>query len=239
MASSSKQAVRFFYGLQPCWLSSDRLYRIYVSDKILAGAYIAGQFHDERSAALQLQQAAIFFRPFVRRCLARRQEREALYDSCDPLSPQLLEQDQRNFQIERWDVTRTHLRRKRSLWTPFNDGVVEVTRFDGSTRRFILIGEQRADDVLDLMKTFDPGIEVSGKSNPLRTPKPPTPEARQRLFVIMALMFLAFAGFFGYAGWRLDPKHLPLAAANVLLALWCLVSAWRQRQERPPPEGTA
>ena len=235
---SSRQTSRFFQGLQPCWLSSDRLYRIYVSDKLLSGAYIAGQFYDERSAYLQLQQAAIFFRPFIRRCLARRQEREALYDSSDPLSPQLFEQDSRNFQIDRSEVARTHLRRRRSLWTPFNAGVLEVTLFDGSVRRFILVGEQQADEVLDLLRKFDPGIEESGKSKPIKTPKPPTPEARRRLFFFLAFMFLVYAAFFTYAGLMLNPRQLPLAVVNVLVALWCLVSAWRQRRERPPTQGT-
>ena len=142
----------------------DRFYRIYVSDKLLAGAYVAGQFYDERSARLQLQQAALFFGPFVRRCLIRRQEREAFYDSSDPFSPPFLEHDQRNFQIERMVVARTRLRRRRSLWTPINAGVLELELLDGSIRRFILAGEQHADDVLELLRTFDPWIEVSGKA---------------------------------------------------------------------------
>jgi hypothetical protein len=238
MASNSMRVLGFFEGLQPCWLSSDRVYRIYVSDKLLSGAYIAGQFFDERSAYLQLQLAAVFFRRFVRRCLARRQEREALYDSSDPLSPQLLEQDPRNFQIDRSEVARTRLRRNRSLWTPFNAGVVEVTLFDGSIRRLILVGEQQADEVLDLLRKFDPGIEESGKSKPIEIPKPPTLEARGRLFISLALMFLGYAGFFAYAGLGLNPRLLVLAVVNLLGALWCLVSAWRQRRDRPPTEGT-
>src|SRR5262249_50669798 len=125
MTDAGLQPERFFYGLQRRWLSSDRLYRVYVCDKMLAGAYIAGQLYDEQSAALQLQQLALFLRPLVWRRLEQRRERETLYDSVDPFGPSLLGHDQRNFQIVRSDVARTRFRRNRSLWCPFNVGRVE------------------------------------------------------------------------------------------------------------------
>jgi len=43
-----------FDGLDPRWLKSDRVYRIYVTPDLLRGGYIAGQFYDEQSAAIQL-----------------------------------------------------------------------------------------------------------------------------------------------------------------------------------------
>jgi hypothetical protein len=152
---------RFFYGLQPRWLSWDRLYRVYVCDRMLAGAYVAGQFYDEPSAAIQLQLLGLFLRPLVRRWLAQRQEREAMYDVADPFDPSLLNYDRRNFQVPRSEVTRTRFRRNRSLWTAFNVGVVELELVDSTRMRFLLVGDQQPDEVLDLMREFDPDIEVS------------------------------------------------------------------------------
>ena len=125
MTDDKEQPTPFFYGLQPRWLSWDRLYRIYVSDKMIAGAYVAGQIYDEQSAAVQLQQAMLFLRPIVRRRLAQRCERETLYDAHDPFGPSFVGHDARNFQILRSDVAQVRFRRNRSLWTRFNVGKEE------------------------------------------------------------------------------------------------------------------
>jgi hypothetical protein len=201
---------------------------------MLAGAYLAGQFHDEASASRQTRPAALFFRPIINRCLARRREREEHYDASEPFSPTLLESDPRNFQIGRLDVTRTEFRRGRSLWTPFNVGVVELSLFDGSKRRFILVGEQEADDVLNLLRMFDPGIQVTGKARPVRRPpEPMTPAQLRRALIVGVLVLLGFAGFFLYAGMSGRANaglNLTLAAVNLLVALKCL---WSELRKRP------
>jgi hypothetical protein len=242
MAVDTVQALGFFNGLQPRALRADRLFRIYVSPKMLAGAYLAGQIYDEQSAALQLQSAGLFLYPLVRRWLARRREREALYDTLNPFSPLFLEQDARNFHIPRSEVARTHLRRNRSLWTAFNVGKVEVEFLDGSVRRFILVGYQQVEEIFSLMKTFDPDIEATGKSKSLPQPKGLAPAQRQLLLVLMGLMLLGFAIFFGYAWWGgrgNAPKLLPLAIVNSLAAIWCFLMAWRTGRNKPRPGGEA
>lgn len=228
MTKSEKRSARFFYGLQPRWLSWDCLYRVYVCDTMLAGAYVAGQLYDEQSAAIQLQQIALFLRPLVRHRLAQRQQREALYDSVDPFGPSLLDHDQRNFQIPRSDVTRTRFRRNRSLWAGFNVGTVQLELLDGKTLQFILVGNQQSDEVLRMMQEFDPAIEVTGKPKSQPRPKPISPAGRRFYFALLSVLLLGFGALFGYvamAGLAPNPSHLLLATVNILVGVWCLVKA--------------
>jgi hypothetical protein len=238
VTDAGRQPDAFFYGLQPRWLSGDRLYRVYVSDKMLVGAYVAGPLYDEQSAALQLQQLGPFLRPLVRRRLAQRLERETLYDSLDPFAQSLLDFDPLNFQVLRSDIARTRFRRNRSLWTRYNVGVVELELLDGTTRRLILVGDQQPDDVLRLMQAFDAAIEITGKPNPLPRPKPMSPAGQRFLFVLLAGLLIGFAALFSYvavAGVAHNPTLLPVAVVNVLAAGWCLVQAWRVPNNRPKP----
>jgi hypothetical protein len=172
MTDGGRPIERFFYGFQPHWFSRDRLYRIYASDKMLAGAFIAGQLYDEQSAVIALQQSWLFLRTLVRRRLAKRREREALYDAVDPFSPSLLDLDERNFQLQRRDVAWTRLHTNRSWWTPINAGVVEIALLDGTKPRFVLVGDQDQGDVLRSMEGFDSAIEVTGNSNLESPPNP-------------------------------------------------------------------
>jgi hypothetical protein len=54
------QALGSFYGLQACWFRPDRLFKIYVSTDVLAGAYVAGQLYDG-AAAQHSRQALPYF----------------------------------------------------------------------------------------------------------------------------------------------------------------------------------
>lgn len=236
MSDTSPPPVRYFYGLQPRWLRWDRLYRVYAGGGMLAGAYVAGQVYDGPSAAAQLQQVGPLVRPLVRRRFARRRQREALYDSVSPFGPELLAHDPRNFQLPRADVARTRFRRNRSLWTPFNVGSVEFHLGDGRRWRFILVGDQDPDAVLDLVRGFDPAVEVTGTANPRRRPRPLSPAGRRRLHAVLAVWLLGAAALFGWAAWAgvgANPLHLPLAVANAVLGVWSLVTACR------PPRGRA
>jgi hypothetical protein len=239
MIDGEDQSARFFYGLQPRWLTWDRLYRVYVSDQMIAGAYIAGDLYDEQAAALKLQQLHLFLRLLVRRLLAQRREREARYDDLDPFAPSLLDHDPRNFQLSRSDVTRTRFRRNRSLWAAYNVGVVELELLDGTTRRLILVGDQEPEAVLELMRRFDPAIEVTGKPNPLPRPQPMSPAGKRLYFLLVAAALFGFGALFGYAGLAgVAPNlpFLPLAAINVLLGGWWLVRAWRAAKQPQEPE---
>ncbi len=241
MTDEGKQLACFFYGLQSNWWW-DRLYRIYVSDKMLAGAYIAGQIYDEQSAAIQLQKADLFFRPLVRRWLAQRQEREALYDAVDPFSRLLLHHDLRNFQIWRSDVARTRFRRNPSLWTLCgNVGAVELKLRDGKTWLFILVGDQQPDEILRIMQRFDAAIEAAGKPNPRPRPKPMSLRGKRFYLVMLAVWLLGCGILFGSiagTGLAANPIHWPLAVANVLGSVWCLVKAWNISPSQPETSAT-
>jgi hypothetical protein len=231
MTDAAGPSESFFYGLRPRWWSWDRFYRIYVGDRTIAGAYVAGQFYDHVSAAVQLQQLRGLAQPFVRKLMTRRRDREVRYDCIDPFGPSLLDQDPRNFQWQRSDVVRTRFRRNRSRWTPFNVGSVEFDLRDGTSRRFILAGDQPPDRILDLIRRFDPDVEVLGKPNPL-----PGPHAIPRAHV-RAYLFVMAAGFLGVGAVleilahsalkaeRADlmPAAIPLIGFGTLF----LIRAWR------------
>jgi hypothetical protein len=53
------------YALRPRWLGTDRFYKIFVTRSMLCGARVAGQFHNEESAATQLVAPAELFGPVM------------------------------------------------------------------------------------------------------------------------------------------------------------------------------
>jgi hypothetical protein len=217
----------FFYGLQPFFWSRDRLYRLYVSDTMLAGAWIAGQIYDRQTARIQLQQLHILLFPLVRRWLARRNEQEKLYDSIDPFGPELLEVDKRNFQIRRSNVAWTRLRRNRSLHTTFNVGVFELGFSGTGKMRLILVGDQNPDSVLEMLRRFDPTIEVTGKPAP-RLIQTFSPRQIRLRYVVMAALLLVsgfVVGYCAFSGVVAGQKYWPLATLNVLVGGWCLAKA--------------
>jgi hypothetical protein len=239
MSTGDMPRLRFFYGLQPRWFKWDRLYRIYISDRMLAGAYVAGQFYDEHSAALQLQQMGPILSPLVQSRLAQRRERETLYDSVEPFGNAFLQQDERNFQISRSEVVRTRFRRNRSYWTPFNVGVLELELLDGKKHRFILVGDQQPDEILMMVQRFDPLIDVTGKPNPRPYPKAMSPAVKRRNLAVIGILLMCFAGLFGYLGIVgidgnvANPIHLPMAVVNGLAGLWTFMRAWKMRRSQP------
>lgn len=229
-----KDSIPFFYGMQPLWTRVDRLYRIYVSDRALAGAYIGGQVYDETTASLTFQQFTPLLSGWIRKILDRRRERESLYDSIDPFSTRFLDIDPRNFWIAREDVIRTRLKRTRTLWSPINSGVVEIEMIDGRVRRFILIGELENDDILELMKRFDPSIEAYGRKKPL--PRPISKPIRSNRFVygIFAGVFLCFGlifTVFAIVGPVKKPRLIATAILNAIAGTYCLAQSLRPRDE--------
>jgi hypothetical protein len=155
-----------FYALQPRWLGPDRLFKVFVSPRRLAFAYVAGQVYDRRSA-LQLQQLNLLLFPLVRRWLRRRDEREQRYSADNVFGPGFLRSDERNFYVEQRAVSGVRIDWRRSLWAPVNAGSVTIARRDASERRFILVGDQVPDDVLAALRMFWPDVETT------RTPRPP------------------------------------------------------------------
>jgi hypothetical protein len=229
MTEHAVQPNGFFYGLQPHWLSPDRLYRIYIGDRIIAGAYVAGQFYDHQSATVQLQQLGWILRPMIRRLMARRQDREACYDALDPFDPSFLDHDPRNFHFMRTDIARTRFRRNRSYWTPFNVGVVEFELLDGMNRRFILAGDQQPESVLEIMRRVDPAVEVSGKPNPRPRPRSVSLAQQPVGLTLAGILLIGLAAVFtcgAAAGLVPGGTYLMCAALYLLLGGLCLVRAW-------------
>ena len=142
----------------------------------------------------------------------------------------LLELDDRNFQVRRSGVSWTRLRRNRSLHVAFNAGVFELGLATAEKMRFILVGGQEPDRVLELLRRFDPAIEVTGKPNPLPCPKKLSSGQTRILFAVLAGLLLTFAAVFGYcavAGVGGGQGLWPVVAVNVLSSGWCLLRAWR------------
>ena len=152
-----------FDGLAPRWFTSDRLYRIYVTDAYLCGAWIAGQFHDQRTAALVLYVSYGLFQRRLARSFQRQEQRRSRYDEMDPASRAFLAEDDRNFQIHRNEIMKMTVDRKRSLWTPYNVGAVNLELVSGGRRRFILVGDQDAEAIAGWLSLFCPQAWIAGK----------------------------------------------------------------------------
>lgn len=226
-----KDPIPFFHGLQPRWTRFDRLYRVYVSKQSLAGAYIAGQIQDEDTAVIMFQHFTPLLYPWIQRILDRRRERESLYDSIDPFSTRFLELDPRNFRIAREDVVRSRFNRNRSIWTPLNSGVVMIELIDGRVRRFILVGEQATDDVLELMKRFDPAIEIYGRTKP--SPRANSNPTRNNRLVYGWFALILFCLALLFTSFALDapvkkPNFISLAIVNSLAGAYCLARSLRR-----------
>jgi hypothetical protein len=140
--------VPFFYGLQPRWLSWDRLFKLHVVVDTVAGAYVGGQIYDDASGMTQLvgpaQAAGPLMALWVRRIVRRRSEREARYESLIPGSAEFLAVDRRNFALRGADIERVIISSKRSLWTvgAHNSGSIRFVLWSGTQWRFLLVNHQ-------------------------------------------------------------------------------------------------
>jgi hypothetical protein len=106
MSQAAPRPAPSFTAVDPRWTRWDRVFRIYASEEMLVGGYVAGQFYNEVSAHAQLQHLAPLLFPLVHYKLEQRRKRELFYDSIDPFAPELLAHDPRNLQILRRDVAR-------------------------------------------------------------------------------------------------------------------------------------
>lgn len=159
-ANHDPSPVPAFYGLVPRWVSSDRLYKIYIIGDALYGASIAGQFYDAEIAATTLSVLYFFMHRRIQRGIRRRRELERLYDRLVHTPTELLAQDARNFCAERTNLFAMTLRRRRSLWTPDNRGSLHIELADGSKRRFLLVEKQDPARVAAMLQPFWPTLEI-------------------------------------------------------------------------------
>lgn len=231
----------FFYGLEPRWLTSNHLYRIYVRETMLSGAWIAKHISDQESAAAYLGQLAPLLSGFFSRESKRRREREYFYDSANPFVPKFLDHDSRNFQVSRAEVVGCRLQRRRSYWTPFNVGTIELKMLDGSVRKLILYGDQDADAVLDIMRAFDPSIDAVGVwvATPIRRlPNPRRTRWARRIRIVSAIFCSALFGL-GFCRIALqlrglglgDLRFAALGIASLLAATWMTFVLIRTEQK--------
>ncbi len=139
----------FFYGLKPCWLSSDKFYKIYVDEKNIYGAILAKQVYDEDSAMAQLIAPSQIFAPLARmwakRLIEKRFEKEDMYDQLDKGSPDFLWENKHNFHLPKREIIecRVHSKEK-TTWTGFTpiSGTLYFQTMDMKKWKFILVGEQ-------------------------------------------------------------------------------------------------
>ena len=137
---------------------------VFVTREAIFGAYIAGQMCDEASARRQLQSLYPFLRFWVRRLLAKREERETHYLQLDPRSDGFLAADKRNFFVPNTQVMDITVSRGRSLmWGGV--GKLKVDDATGRSRKFVLISQQDTDAIAEMLRPFFPGIKLIGEQS--------------------------------------------------------------------------
>jgi hypothetical protein len=110
-----------------------RTFRLYFAPSMLCLARIAGAFNSEHD--LDYVEGGLFLRPFLEYALRKKRRREALYDTIDPASPDLLTIDRRNVQIPRDRISGleflpAHKFRFRDRWRFGRGGVLSIARKD-------------------------------------------------------------------------------------------------------------
>ena len=153
----------WFYGLQRRWLV-DRLYKLYLAPSAFCGAWIAGDIYEELApadAALCGPSIRFFVFPLIRHKVRQRRRHEERDDALDPLSPEFLEMDHRNFRLGPEEIQRVVVSSSHVLWATNNSGSVVFHGWDGSRRKFILIGEQSIEPLRDQLGRLVPNVEAS------------------------------------------------------------------------------
>jgi len=222
----------FFYGLEPHWLTRDRLYMVFVAREALCGAWIAGQLYSDTAARLQLQQTYLFLRGWVRRLVARRAVRKQEYLGMDPLSGAFLARDRRNFCIFSKQILDVAVSRRPSLWAANSVGTVRVTLATGEIRKFVLIEGQDADDVAEILRRVCPETKLVGKARPISPANKWNHARRTRFYVLCCAVFSLFAAGFTLVavGRGNDPGPWAGGVLNTLGALYCGVRAAKCRK---------
>jgi len=155
----------FFYALQPKELVADRFYKIFVTERAICGAWLAGQFYDHQSTRAQLMYLggviAFLLSPLTNRSIRQRYERERRYETISPDGPDFLPADKRNFRLVPMDVARAVIKRRSRMWTRYwaAGDVLEISTVDGARMRFILVGDLGSERVRELIARIVPNVE--------------------------------------------------------------------------------
>lgn len=110
-----------FYGLEPRWWGWDRYYRFMVTNRWVAGAWVAGQFFDRRSMEQQLG-LLVELPPFwVRSLENKRWRQEETASRIDPATEAFLRLDHRNFREDLTGLKEVVLNRHSSMYSACKD----------------------------------------------------------------------------------------------------------------------
>lgn len=235
----------YFVAIEPHTWTRDRTYRVYLGEKMLAAAKIAGQIPDEDGFRQQFQGYGALFSPLLKRVLKQRQEKEAFYDALNPFGPELLDADPSNYQILKNDIVSLRFQFKASIHAPTKIGRIDIQTFEGKKRRLQLIGNQDPILVAAQLQQFYPETEIKGKERYL----PPTPKSDVatalkdyevlRFLGLVAVSLALIAGLlWGLGIWQdiptLKREIFPIGAiCGAFGGTRLLFEAWKKKRSLP------
>ena len=124
------------------WFTLDVVYWVVVRAGVVAGARVAGQLMPAAVGDYS-GDPSTYAKPEL---LAR-------YQSVDPLGPDFLAQDAKNFRMSAAELREARFSKRRALWTgpvPNSGSLVLVPR-SGRKRRLILLGQQDLNRIYGLL----------------------------------------------------------------------------------------
>jgi hypothetical protein len=226
------QAPYFYAAEQRGWLR-DRLFRVYVNERMVAGVYIAGQVREDPSFWEGFARRRFLVKwlilPVVKRILARRAQREAFYDRVDPFEEGLANLDRRNFQIPGSEIVRIRFRHKHLRYVIGSVAIVHLCAFDGTSRRLVVMGNVEPEGVVEGLRLLDPAIEVEGV-DPFKSCS-----ERRRIYALRDLSragaIALWIGIGAAAVWALelinDLRVAQLAVWCIVCGCWTMLKAWK------------
>ncbi len=115
------------------WFTLDVIYLVFVRNGAVAGARVGGQLLASGRNSYSREPSS-YAKP---KLLLR-------WAAADPLAPDFLEADRKNFLYSSAELLEARVTRRRALWTGAipNSGSVTLTPRSGRRRRLILLGEQ-------------------------------------------------------------------------------------------------
>jgi hypothetical protein len=226
----------FFYAVERHAWTRDALYRVYLQDRRLAGAWIAGPVRDAASCQLQYGGHWTFnwlLRRITKKALAQRAEREAFYDEIDPFVDGFRELDRRNFQFSEADIRRIRVKYERVNDVPGSVGTVEIDTLCGARNKLIVLGGWLPDELVDRLRLVDRGIEVEG-AGAFRTPAERNASYQRHSLRNQAVACFGLAAgvaLLWWTRWLVDPR-LPLVAIFCVgWGCWSLFQATQVRHD--------
>ncbi|HEY1599603.1 MAG TPA: hypothetical protein VGG64_08380 [Pirellulales bacterium] len=224
----------FFYAVERHTWTRDALYRVYLKDRHVAGAWVAGPVRDAASCQLQYGGHWTFnwlLRRILKKALAQRIERERFYNEINPFADGFLELDRRNFQFSGSDIRRIRVKYERVNDVPGSAGTVEIDTLCGARHKLIVLGGWLPDELVNRLRLLDRGIEVEG-ADAFRTPAEHNAFYQRHSLTNQAVAcfgLAAGAALLWWTRWLVNPR-LPLLAT--FCAGWACWSLYQARQVR-------